>query len=84
MEKIIESMIRVIYDEFCQNDDYVDFDETNKCFQKVSEYFDCDEKCADIGEELEVDIFALGAAFEKQGFIYGFKKAIEVLDDYIS
>ncbi|MDO4301536.1 MAG: hypothetical protein Q4D26_09135 [Clostridia bacterium] len=80
MEEMINKLVENIYGNFVEDGEFTDFKETNKAFDEVSKYFKSEAKCVDISEELEKNTFALGAAFEKQGFIYGFKKAMEIFE----
>lgn len=80
MEVMINKLIENIYGNFVENSGYTDFKETNEAFSEVSKYFDSESRCVDISKELERNAFALGAAFEKQGVIYGFRKAMEMFE----
>lgn len=69
-----------IYDEMLRAGDYVDMEEALEARSKATDLFFEDDRFLDIRQELDNAIGDSELASEKQGFIFGFLKAIEVFD----
>lgn len=77
---MIDKMIMEICNNFYSRGEYEDLPETIEISGKPTDLFFKDERFADIRYELEELIAQSESAFEKQGFYYGFKCAMEIFE----
>lgn len=59
---------------------YADFPDTSAAYENVYSVYWNNPKFEDIRYDLDCAILQAFAEYEKQGFIYGFRKAIELLE----
>ena len=78
MDKMINAMIEAIYNEFVREGDYSDLPEATQARDNTYNLYWDNPKFEDIRHELDAAIGQSDCASEKQGFIYGFKKAMEL------
>ena len=78
MDKMINAMIEAIYNDFRSKGDYSDLPEATQARDNTYNLYWDNPKFEDIRHELDGAIGQSDCASEKQGFIYGFKKAMEL------
>lgn len=78
MDKMINAMIEAIYNEFVRKGDYLDLPETMKASDTTYKTYWDNPKFENDRFMIESAIRQECIANERQGFIYGFKKAMEL------
>lgn len=79
-EKLIDSMIKQIRDAFYEAGAYKDFPETKEARKAVYDFYWNDPKFESVRTELDFVIGRSEATCEMQGFVFGFRKALEMLE----
>ncbi len=80
MDKMINAMIEELYNDFVEKGDYLDLPETKEASGKVYDIYWDNPNFEDVRRNLENAISNNAIMYEKQGFIYGFKKAMELFE----
>lgn len=78
MDKMINAMIEDIYNEFVRKGDYLDLPETMKASDTTYKTYWGNPKFENDRFMIESAIRQECIANERQGFIYGFRKAMEL------
>lgn len=82
-EKIIDSMIVKMGEVFYNNDEYKELPKTIEARSDLYEFYTSYPGCAKITDELDSLIGAALCETEKQGFLFGFKKALEFMKEEV-
>jgi len=80
MKKFIDNMIEEICDKCLNDDSFTDSKEAKKADEKVYKLFWDNELFLKVRLDLDAAITEAEWRYEKQGFILGFKKAIELFE----
>lgn len=78
MDKMIDEMIETMYNDLLERGEYTDLPETVEASRNTYALYWDNPKFEDIRYELENAIGQESIMREKQSFIYGFKKAMEI------
>lgn len=77
MEKMIDYMVKQACERFFDLEEDYDFEEIKKTSQKVYEIYWDNNLFKEVKTDLETAIGESEAAYERQGFVLGFKEAIK-------
>ena len=80
IDKLVDSMIKQIRDAFYEAGAYKDFPETKEARKAVYDFYWNDPKFESVRTKLDFVIGRSEATCEMQGFVFGFRKALEMLE----
>lgn len=80
MDELIKKMILNTKDVFYSAGDYTDFTETIEAMDELDAFYSDDERFKDVRNELDRLIGIAQFKREEQGFYYGFKTAMDMIN----
>ncbi len=82
--EMIDKMIFKIRDDFYAKGEYEDLPETTTANDEVADFYFDNELFKDVRMKLEDLIYTAEFHFERQGFYYGFKVAMEMFEKEVN